>query len=84
MTFTRTEEFHVPEVVLQKMVTIAIVYIDDSVEIREAVYSAYIRCLRKLPNGISAVYEKLERELIDRITEYYCEAAFGEDDEEED
>lgn len=84
MIFTHTEEFHVPEVVLQKMVKIAIVYIDDGVEIREAVYSAYIRCLRELPNGISAVYEKLERELIDRITEYYCEAAFGEDDEEED
>lgn len=80
MTFTRTEEFEVPENILKKMVTIAIVYIDDGVEIREAVYSAYIRCLRELPNGISAVYEKLEAELVDRITEYYCEDIFGEED----
>lgn len=80
MIFTRTEEFHVPEVVLQKMVKVAIVYIDNGVEIREAVYSAYIKCIRELPNGISAVYEKLEAELVDRITEHYCEEIFGEED----
>jgi hypothetical protein len=80
MTFTHTEEFYVPEKIIKKMVTVAIVYIDDGVEIREAVYSAYVRYIKELPNGISAVYEKLERELIDRITEYFCEAAFGEED----
>ncbi len=80
MIFTRTEEFHVPEVVLQKMVKVALVYIDNGVEVREAVYSAYIRHIKEFPNGISAVYEKLEAELVDRITEYLCEEAFGEED----
>lgn len=80
MTFTRTEEFEVSEVVMKKMVVCAIVYIDDGRDVRDAVYSAYVRYIKELPNGISAVYEKLERELIDRITEYFCEAAFGEED----
>lgn len=80
MTFTRTEEFEVPEKILKKMVTLAIIYIDDGVDVREAVYSAYIRCLIDLPNGISAVYEKLEAELIDRIVERLCEREFGEED----
>ncbi len=80
MTFTRTEEFYVPEKVIKKMVTVAIVYIDDGSNVRDAVYSAYIRYIKELPNGISAVYEKLERELIDRITEYFCEAAFEKED----
>lgn len=80
MIFTRTEEFHVPEVVLQKMLKLALGYIDAGIEIREAVYSTYIRHIRELPNGISSVYEKLEAELVDRITEYLCEEAFGEED----
>ncbi len=80
MIFTRTEEFHVPEVVLEKMLKLALEYIDNDVEIREAVYSAYIKHIRELPNGISTVYEKLEAELVDRITEHICEELFGEED----
>lgn len=79
MTFTRTEEFEVPESTMEEMVKSAIRYIDKGVEVRDAVYCAYIMYIKELPNGISAVYEKLERELIDRITEYLCEAAFGEE-----
>ena len=80
MTFTRTEEFEVPESTLGEMVKCAIHYVDKGINVRDAVYSAYIRYIKELPNGISAVYEKLERELVDRITEYLCEAAFGEED----
>ena len=80
MTFTRTEEFEVPENILKKLVAVAIIYIDDGDNVRDAIYSAYIRCIRELPNGISAVYEKLERELVDRIVERLCEREFGEED----
>lgn len=80
MTFTRTEEFEVPESILKKMVTVALIYIDDGTNVRDAVYSAYIRYIKELPNGISAVYTKLEAELIDRIVERLCEREFGEED----
>ena len=80
MTFTRTEEFEVPENILKKMVAVAIIYIDDGDDVQDAVYSAYIRYIKELPNGISAVYEKLERELVDRIVERLCEREFGEED----
>lgn len=81
MTFTHTVEFDVPENILRKMTVCAIIYLDDGMsDVREAVYSAYIRYIKELPNGISAVYEKLEAELVDRVTEYLCEKAFGEED----
>lgn len=80
MTFTRTEEFEVPESTMEEMVKRAIRYIDKGVEVRDAVWSAYIRTLIVLPNGISAVYEKLEAELVDRIVERLCEREFGEED----
>ena len=80
MTFTRTEEFEVPESTLREMTDRVISYIDKGVEVRDAVWSAYIRTLIVLPDGISAVYDKLETELIDRVTERLCEEAFGEED----
>ena len=80
MTFTRTEEFEVSENVLEEMVKYTIRYIDKGVDVREAVYCAYIKHIKELPNGISAVYEKLEAELVDRIVEHLCEREFGEED----
>ena len=80
MTFTRTEEFEVPESTMEEMVKRAIRYIDKGVEVREAVYCAYIRYIKELPSGISSVYEKLEAELVDRIVERLCEREFGEED----
>ena len=81
MTFTHTVEFDVPENILRKMTSYAIIRVDDGIDdVREAVYSAYITYIRELPNGISSVYEKLEAELVDRVTEYFCEEAFGEED----
>ena len=80
MTFTRTEEFEEPESTLREMTDRVISYIDKGVEVRDAVWSAYIRTLIVLPDGISAVYDKLETELIDRVTERLCEEAFGEED----